>query len=185
MKEPKLLLRPGSAKSQSSSSTGGDTDHHIDESSDVDQQDANEIEDVSNHQDGEEESDESHLPVAHTRDLLAKFRQMEDSSIPPPSPERSTRIQKAAAQQVSVQKAAVAPPISNGNGMNIDADEYDGRLSAEFAQNNMEPEAGEFENDPQHNPDVVRGDDRIVEPLPEQGTTRNLLAKFQALQSTY
>ena len=42
---------------------------------------------------------------------------------------------------------------------------------------------GEFENDPEYNQDVVRETDlNESEVLPEQGTTRNLLAKFQALQ---
>ena len=176
MKEPKLLRRPGSAKSLSSSSTGGDTDPHTDDGSDVDQHDANEIEDEhQNDDDGE-----IFPQVAHTKNLLAKFRLMEDSGIPPPSPEHSARVQRSAVQ-VSVRKTTSAPAVSNGHSVNSDVDECDGRLS----EDNMEPDAGEFENEPQHDPDVVRGDERIVEPLPERGSTRSLMAKFQALQSTY
>ena len=156
----------------------------MDDGSDVDQHDFNDVDEVMEQQDVEEDV-EAVLPVAHTRNLLEKFRQMEDSSIPPPSPERSTRIQRAAVQQVSARKATVVPPISNGHATNIEADECDDRLSGEYTQDNLSPEGGVFENEPQHNPDVVRGDEPAIEPLPEQGTTRNLLAKFQALQSTY
>ena len=175
MKEPKLLRRPGSAKSLSSTSTGGDTDPHTDDGSDLDQHDANEVDDISENQNDDES--EIFPQVAHTKNLLAKFRLMEDSGIPPPSPEHSARVQRSAVQ-VPVRKTTTA--VSNGHSVNSDVEECDGRLS-----DNMEPDAGEFENEPQYDPDVVRGDERVVEPLPEQGSTRNLMAKFQALQSTY
>jgi len=46
----------------------------------------------------------------------------------------------------------------------------------------MSVESGDFENDPTADPTLVRESDRHDEDeLPEQGTTRNLLAKFQNL----
>jgi len=46
------------------------------------------------------------------------------------------------------------------------------------------PEGGEFENDPLDLPDVVRESDPFDEnELPEIGVTKNLLAKFQSMQT--
>jgi hypothetical protein len=65
-----------------------------------------------------------------------------------------------------------------------DGDEYDDQHQ-EYSSKYDLGEGGEFENEPpQHDPSVVREADRHdEEELPEQGTTRNLLAKFKALQA--
>jgi len=72
-------------------------------------------------------------------------------------------------------------PSSGASGSALQADD-DGNLyvvdDAEYA-----PDSGEFENDPIYNADVLRESDRTdCADFPEQGITRDLLAKFQHAQ---
>ena len=85
---------------------------------------------------------------AYTKSVLAKFRNLEDSQLPPPSPERSESIKVTTRQS-----------------------------SARYPDEREQPDGDEYE-------DVHREPaEETEEELPEEGTTRNLLAKFQAMQA--
>jgi len=108
-------------------------------------------------------------PPELTRNLLSMFRSMEDPSRAPPTPE--TTVRNKAANRTSVQKA------SSMGSASFTEDNFD-RSDGEHVV--YAPDAGEFENDPLYNADVVRESDRTdFAEMPGQGTTRGLMAKFQ------
>jgi len=122
------------------------------------------------------QEDELPLP-AMTRHLLSMFKSMEDPCSEPPTPE--TTEKKQAASRSSVHRS----PSVDISGYTRAADVGD-----DFSWSNGDlieysPDAGEFENDPVYNADVVRESDRTdYAEMPEQGITRGLLAKFQNAQ---
>ena len=110
-------------------------------------------------------------PPATTRNLVSRFRSMEDPSREPPTPETQGKKLSASRRSVSLGSSNVSQHghdedhliTSNGDG-------------TEYAA-----ESGEFENNPVYNADVVRESDRTDNAeMPEQGTTQGLLAKFLA-----
>lgn len=117
-----------------------------------------------------------------TRNLLSKFKAMEDTSIAPPTPEQWERTHSVA-RSVSQSSARTRRQSSS------DA-EYERRTSARTnggidVDADAAAEAGEFENEPIYDPSLIRESDRMDEAeLPERGTTRGLLAKFQLLQQS-
>lgn len=111
-------------------------------------------------------------PPETTRNLLSMFRSLEDTSRAPPTPETTERHQAASRSGIYRAASMGARHSSGGGGDQLDSS---GGELTEFA-----PEAGEFENDPVYNADVVRESDRMdYAEMPEQGITRGLLAKFQ------
>ena len=126
------------------------------------------------------ERDNDLPPPAMTKTLLARFQSLEDVSKPPPTPEQSTRLQKEA-----VASTKVTPSSSQYSGTSsfkvAEQMEQNGyEVEDEYAEEEVLLEGGEWENTPQQS-DMVRESD-YNDVLPEQGTTRNLLAKFQSLQ---
>ncbi len=161
-----------------------------------------------------EDPAEEDLPLPQTtRSMLAVFKSMEDVNRPPPTPEEAKK-QRASVSNLSRtgsiyrgassnQPAPTSLNINGHGGAGSDGESYgDEREQHETSEytndyeeyNNTynttdsrdyDPHGGEFENEPEHNPDTVREEDpNETEQLPEEGTTRNLLAKFQALQAT-
>ena len=151
---------------------------------------------------------EEELPAPQTtRSMLAVFKSMEDVNRPPPTPEYAKQVVKQASpvRVVSIRRGTSPPPSSRsshysnhlnghhsdgGDGYHSDDREhqegadYNSSSSHDDLYRDYDQHGGEFENDPERNPDVVREDMRNeTEELPEQGTTKNLLAKFQALQA--
>ena len=98
---------------------------------------------------------EQELPAPETtRNLLSMFRSLEDTSRAPPG----------AAPSMGARHAEGGVQLDSPGGELVD----------------YVPDAGEFENDPVYNADVVRESDRADHAeMPEQGTTRGLLARFQ------
>ena len=126
------------------------------------------------------ERDNDLPPPAMTKTLLARFQSLEDVSKPPPTPEQSTLQQKQAVASVKINPVAG----SKYQGDEVDQMEQNGydmehEEVAHYQQSEI-VEGGEWENTPLQT-DMAREAD-FNEILPEQGTTRNLLAKFQALQ---
>ena len=117
---------------------------------------------------------EDELPAPETtRTLLSMFRSMEDTSRAPPTPETTVKYQ--AASRTGVHRA---PSMGARHGGGAGGDLLDSSAGGELAE--YVPDAGEFENDPMYNADVVRESDRTdFAEMPEQGITRGLLAKFQ------
>ena len=118
---------------------------------------------------------EDELPAPETtRNLLSMFRSMEDTSRAPPTPETSVLHQAASRSGVRrAQSMGAGGYARRGE----DGDQTD------FSPGEYAADAGEFENDPVYNADVVRESDRSdYAEMPEQGTTRGLLAKFQHAQ---
>ena len=136
---------------------------------------------------------------AYTRSMLAKFKNLEDSNLPPPSPERSANVSKQAVASSKFGVTRTMPKSSHygepdgaatypDEREQPDGDEYEDEHQEhqefQFKYDSQDVEEGEFENDPYHDPNVIREADRQdEEELPEQGTTRNLLAKFKAMQA--
>lgn len=111
----------------------------------------------------DERNDGSELPgVGSAKGLVSKFKQFESSGGPVPLPRRRE----------------ITPP-DRGTGKveyvsepTTKIDHYEGRS-----------EAGIFENEPQHIPNVVRsGDKTTEEPLPQQGYARNIAAQFKEIE---
>jgi len=108
------------------------------------------------------------------------FKSLEDPSKAPPMPERAERNRSTSTSS----SHGPVRVVSQSRGYEGDEAVYDGRLDQNRSYD-CAPEAGEFENDPVYNDDVVRESDQLDEAeLPERGTTRGLLAKFQMLQQT-
>ena len=154
---------------------------------------------------------EEDLPAPQTtRSMLAVFQSMEDVNRPAPTPEYAKQVVKQASpvRVLSIRRGASPPPSHHaqsshysdhlnghhsdaGDGYHSDdreqqqeAGDYNSSSSHDDLYRDYDHHGGEFENDPQRNPDVIREDMRNeTEELPEQGTTKNLLAKFQALQA--
>jgi len=109
---------------------------------------------------------------------------MEDPSRAPPTPETAEK-QHAAADRAAggVRRSASAAASSSNNFTQrapetTDLDRSYADVVAEYAA-----DSGEFENDPVCNADVVRESDRSnFAEIPEHGSTRGLLARFQNRQ---
>ncbi len=152
------------------------------------------------HTNGEEKEEDCLPPPAMTKNLLAKFRSMEDVNATPPTPERSAKMIKAATISVSPGTSRRFSSPTKTVQVYCDTDEReqpegleeDDRLryenehyhAEEYQQYDHFEDTDEYENEPAVNRDIVREESRNEEEeLPEQGTTRNLLAKFQSLQA--
>jgi hypothetical protein len=125
-------------------------------------------------------------PPATTKNLLAKFKSLEDVNNPPPSPQRSLQQQKqiGSSSTVSVRRMPNSSQVYAQEREQPEGGEYESQPS-EFHQYQVTTDSGEFENAPVHDPNVIRESDRHdEEELPSQGITRNLLAKFQNLQTS-
>lgn len=127
-------------------------------------------------------------PESFTRNMLAKFRSMEDTEQAPPTPEYSEKKMRAAVTSMSPASTrrydTSAVPIYSDEREQPDGLEHTDTTQEYFDGYNNPADAGEYENDPIHNPDVIREGDALEEDLPEQGTTRHLLAKFQSMQAS-
>ncbi len=175
--------------------------HYGDSDGDVERDDVMAREDA--HAQEEEE-----LPAPQTtRNMLAMFQSMEDVNRPPPTPEYAQQLVKQASspkRTLSIRRGASPPPQPHHNTALSShySNHYNGHDEQEQQQQQQhrgnsnsslsssqeelyrdyDHHGGEFENDPQRNPEVMReGDVNETEVLPEEGTTKNLLAKFQAL----
>jgi hypothetical protein len=150
---------------------------------DVPKRSPSETEHISSPDWPDETSDAHHqvereLPApSTTRNLLSKFKALEDSSAVPPTPEQWERTHSVTrsgsrasrTQRLSTSDGENDSLMTRSNGIDIDAE--------------AAVDAGEFENQPIYDPSLVRESDRTDEAeLPERGTTRGLLAKFQLLQ---
>jgi len=130
-------------------------------------------------------------PVAFTRDMLAKFRSMEDVDMAPPTPEYSDRKMKVAYSSVGPSPVRRFDTHTTTISTTIYKEQSDGLeqtdgtdTTQEYYEGYTNPvEAGEFENEPLYNPDIIREGD-VNDVLPESGTTRHLLAKFQSMQAS-
>ena len=96
---------------------------------------------------------------------------MEDLSKPPPTPEHSKVAQKAAV--TSVQPTPTTPGTVTGAQFSYEDGDQAADTSAHYTYSDQSEDEGEVRN----------GDLDTTDDLPEQGTTRNLLAKFQAISS--
>jgi hypothetical protein len=119
-----------------------------------------------------------------TRNLLSMFKSLEDPSKAPPTPESSERHFSAVARSNSHGGSGRNRVSSTGPRLSTtddEADYYDRRSNG--IADEYGPDAGEYENEPVRNESVIRESDHVDEAeLPERGTTRGLLAKFQQLQ---
>jgi len=103
-------------------------------------------------------------PPSLTRNLLQHFKSIEDVTKPLHTPQPGTKVHRGG---VTVSTGAANKSV----------------MSPSYGDHSV-AESGEFENEPERDPTVIRESDRKDdEELPEQGTTRNLLARFQSLQS--
>ena len=187
--------------------SNGDAYHHHHEDDDVINSSADEQNYRGQQQqygDGEgvvraDEPLEEELPAPQTtRSMLAVFQSMEDVNRPPPTPEHATKVSRQAtspARSMSIRRGASSPSnntttshhYSNG----YHSDEQDHHVMQGEEEDGLyrdyDQRGGEFENEPYRgDPDVVREDtENQTEALPEQGTTKNLLAKFQALTAIW
>ena len=190
----------------SDSMENGDVTYHHHGNEDHDVVDDSADDQVWHHHDDIIRSDqpvEEDLPARQTtRSMLAVFQSMEDVNRPPPTPEYANQVVKQASpvRTMSIRRGASPPPTQtiksshynnhvNGHhsdgGDGYQSDEREGgeynSSSHDELYRDYDQHGGEFENDSLRNPDVMREDVTNVEELPEQGTTKNLLAKFQAL----
>ena len=130
-----------------------------------------------------EEPDE--LPPANlTRSMLAKFQSMENRQLPPPSPARSEVIKSTTVvRNVSVNRNVHQMENNNHHNHHHIADnEYE--LSAEGYYETLDDQEHIYESVDDDDLAGARRHDTVDDGLPGQGTTRNLLAKFQSLQSS-
>lgn len=123
---------------------------------------------------------EEELPAPETtKRLLSQFKSMEDVTAPLPTPER-------VAQQLKVTRSSIkAHPVRLVSQTSEEREQPDGTDYYDNAQSEQHYEdGGEYENSPVQREDVVRETDNDDgADLPEQGITRNLLAKFQSMQA--
>lgn len=135
---------------------------------------------------------EEDLPhEAFTKNMLAKFKSLEDTNMEPPTPESSQQKMKVAKLSIGPGptrkfsgRASSPTPVDN---YLDEREQPDGLEQTEVFCDydyNQEIDSGEYENNPNRNADVIREDDILTDDLPEQGTTQNLLAKFQSMQSS-
>jgi len=141
-----------------------------------------------------DEVQEEELPQeAFTKNMLAKFQSLEDTNMEPPTPESSQQKMKIAKLSVGpgpmqmYSTRAVSPTHLENNGHLDEREQPEGLEQTEQYNDydyNQEVDSGEYENNPNRNSDVIREEDILTDDLPEQGTTRNLLAKFQSMHSS-
>ena len=83
---------------------------------------------------------------------------------------------------------APAPPPQRYADYDVDTDDDVTATSQQRRYDyydDMNASGGEYENEPVTNPDVVReADSSEADALPERGTARNLMAKWQAMQQS-
>lgn len=120
---------------------------------------------------GGERSPQDEVPI--TKNMLAKFKSMEDLSKPPPTPEHSKVIQKAAIGSVHPTPPAPSTVTGYVYREGEQAEDPDALYTSPPTYSDQSDDEQETRN----------GDLETTENLPEQGTTRNLLAKFQAISS--
>lgn len=119
-----------------------------------------------------DETEEKYPEKGQTRNLLAKFREIESGG---GSQSPSPRSRKE-----------FTPPREHPRGINSGNQEsgvYENTPKKGLEYQPVKIEGGIFENDPVSRPDVVKEADRFEERLPEQGTARNLLSKFKQIQN--
>jgi len=124
------------------------------------------------------------LPASDTtRSMLHRFRSMEESGAAPPTPEYAEKKMKVAYQSPVRRFSARV----NNNATEKVYKEHDGAENINIVHENegyQNPlESGEYENDPIYRDGVLREGDALHDPLPEQGTTRHLLARFRSIES--
>ena len=128
-------------------------------------------------------------PPDSAKSLLAKFRSMEDVSKPPPTPDKRTSTTTARSSTSRHSSGYGQPDGQAAVDIEYEREQpdggYDPREPDVFEQYQGEAEAGEFENEPVRDPDIVRESDKTNEDLPGQGTTQNLLAKWQSMQASW
>ena len=144
-------------------------------------------------------------PPAFTKNLLARFKSMEDLNRPPPTPELDLAVKKVLKEErkkeLDPNRRKSSPAGMFGHQLKlapedikqIDHDEQQSERQqpeggeyanghAEFVQYEGQAESGDFENTPTKAGDVLRESDSFMEEeMPEAGITRNLLAKFQSM----
>ena len=119
-----------------------------------------------------DETEEKLPEKGQTRNLLAKFREIESGG---GSQSPSPRSRKE-----------FTPPREHPRGItsgNQDSGVYENTPKKGLEYQPVKIEGGIFENQPVSRPDVVKEADRFQEMLPEQGTARSLLSKFKQIQS--
>ena len=113
-------------------------------------------------------------PQAYTQSVLAKFRMMEDVDRPPPSPKQQEQQQQRPSYVSTSSNRQPSPSHL------VDLSHED-QYNAHYYDDNIHSEE---EEDAFHDPDIVRETDVYSQDeLPEIGTTRSLLSKFQSIQA--
>ncbi|XP_074660376.1 uncharacterized protein LOC141912859 [Tubulanus polymorphus] len=127
--------------------------------------------------------EENMPPKDLAKGLVARFRQMESEQVhtAPPMPTRSPKLHARNQQQQQPAKPT-GPPEPRMD--LIDQARRASDVRTEWAMENA-PEGGEFENNPEQRPDVIReSDPNQTEVLPEIGTTKSRLAIFKEIEQT-
>ena len=145
------------------------------------------------------ETEDELPPPAFTKNLLARFRSMEDLNRPAPTPELDLAVKKSLALEKKKEldpnrrKSSPAGMFAKLTPHKIDFEE-----TADQYTERQQPEGGEYANghaevvtqyaDEELDSDIddmVRESDaQLEEELPEVGTTQNLLAKFQSMMQS-
>lgn len=138
-------------------------------------------------------------PAAYTRSLVSKFQSLEDPNQPAPTPEVSARHQKVAYSSVlnpgptrrfASNTSSINAHEENSYNHELDYEqetEHEHDFAHEAHGNDYDIHYGHNDYDSDDEPRSPTGGythhEVREEELPEQGMTRNLLAKFQALQA--
>lgn len=113
--------------------------------------------------DASAEKEDERPPPSFTKNMLAKFKEMEDTTNPPPSPARSA---------VSPTKRTAISHQQFASHTNIRASPDEGIADTEPSTNG-------------HRPEVIReADKNETEELPERGFTKSLLAQWRQIEQT-
>ena len=112
-----------------------------------------------------------------TKNMLAKFRSLEDVNKAPPMPQYASKQRSDSSRKSSNQSQSALVTFDQQQQPDMNGEVFEGFQG--------EAEAGEFENNPTRDPSISREADQLEEELPERGTTASLRAKFQSLQAVW
>ncbi|XP_013380731.1 uncharacterized protein LOC106151854 [Lingula anatina] len=138
-------------------------------------------------------AEEALPPAGFAKNLLGKFRSLEEQAAnqPPPTPERTKQTQKFAvnAQRTTYNYSAfVVAPAVNPDKPREKTPEFEAGIFENKPVKTVEDyeqqiESGEYESNPEVQDGVAREGSRIVETeFPEYGYTKNVLARFKSMQ---
>ena len=125
----------------------------------------------------DEPTEAADLPAPNTtKNLLSRFKSMEDVGAPVPTPEKASQLQRSTRISVSSRSTRATSSSSMES-----REQPDGVETTQ--DDNTDFNGYDNANHQQANSVVRESDVDMTAELPEQGTTRNLLAKFQSLQA--